>query len=303
MSKKRLGRGLDALLSVDRASQRPVPTENAAPGSTGSADTMSAASATGLKEVAITDVVRGRYQPRQVFDEAALNELAQSIKAQGLMQPVVVRPRPQGGYELIAGERRWRAAQIAGLSRVPAVIRDVTDEQASAMALIENIQREDLNPLEEAQALERLKDEFGLTQQEVADAVGKSRVAVTNLLRLLNLCAPVRDMLLGGEIEMGHARALLPLDPLDQERLARVVANKGLSVRATEALVRDRQKPAKVASQPAQKDSDTARLERELSDRIGAPVIIDGDSKGSGGKLMISYSSLDELEGILAHLK
>lgn len=297
MSKKRLGRGLDALLSVDRASQRPVPTENSAAGSPGTSP------AAGLREVAITDVVRGRYQPRRVFDEDALNELAQSIKAQGLMQPVVLRPRPQGGYELIAGERRWRAAQIAGLVHVPAVIRDVTDEQASAMALIENIQREDLNPLEEAQALERLKEEFGLTQQEVADAVGKSRVAVTNLLRLLNLCSPVRDMLLGGELEMGHARALLPLDPLDQERLARVVANKGLSVRATEALVRDRQKPAKVAPQRVQKDSDTARLERDLSDRIGAPVSIDSDSKGRGGKLMISYSSLDELEGILEHLK
>jgi ParB family chromosome partitioning protein len=253
--------------------------------------------------VAISEVVTSRYQPRRVFDEAALDELAASIRAQGLMQPVVVRNRPQGGYELIAGERRWRAAQIAGLAHIPVVVRDVSDQQASAMALIENIQREDLNPLEEAQALDRLKEEFGLTQQQVADAVGKSRVAVTNLLRLLNLAPPVRDMLLSGGIEMGHARALLPLEPLDQERLARVVAAKGLSVRATEALVRDRHKPAKVSSRAPAKDADTARLERELSDRVGAPVTIDQDAKGRGGKLTIAYSNLDELEGILAHLK
>jgi ParB family chromosome partitioning protein len=219
------------------------------------------------------------------------------------MQPVVLRPRAQGGYELIAGERRWRAAQIAGLARIPAVVRDVTDEQASAMALIENIQREDLNPLEEAHALERLKDEFGLTQQQVADAVGKSRVAVTNLLRLLNLTAPVRDMLLAGEIEMGHARALLPLSPLDQERLARVVATKQLSVRATEALVRSRQQPVPARPAARQKDADTARLERELSDKVGAPVSIDSNASGRGGRLVISYTSLDELDGILAHLK
>ncbi|MEM8768189.1 MAG: ParB/RepB/Spo0J family partition protein [Pseudomonadota bacterium] len=302
MSKKRLGRGLDALLSADRAASEPVPTENAPAGSPGAA--ADASSAAGLLEVAINDVVRSRYQPRQQFDEGALNELAASISTQGLMQPVVLRSRPQGGYELIAGERRWRAAQIAGLSRIPAVVREVSDEQASAMALIENIQREDLNPLEEAQALERLKEEFGLTQQQVADAVGKSRVAVTNLLRLLNLCAPVRAMLLAGEVEMGHARALLPLPALDQERLARVVAAKGLSVRATESLVRDRQQPAaRAARRPvAEKDADTARLERELSDRVGAPVSIN-QAKAGGGSLVISYSNLDELEGILSHLK
>lgn len=297
-----MGRGLDALLSADRASQQPVPTENAPAGSPG-AVVADVPRATGLSEVAITDVVTSRYQPRRVFDEDALNELANSIKAQGLMQPVVVRSRPHGGYELIAGERRWRAARIAGLTQIPAVVRDVTDEQASAMALIENIQREDLNPLEEAHALERLKEEFGLTQQQVADAVGKSRVAVTNLLRLLNLCPPVREMLLAGEIEMGHARALLPLEPLDQERLARVVATKELSVRATEALVRDRHKPAKTAPKSSEKDADTARLERELSDKVGAPVAINQDLKGRGGKLVIAYSNLDELEGILRHLK
>jgi ParB family chromosome partitioning protein len=297
-----LGRGLDALLSADRVAREPVPTENPPEGSPG-AEVRDVPRAAGLTEVAISEVVTSRYQPRRVFDEEALNELAASIRAQGLMQPVVLRSRPQGGYELIAGERRWRAAGIAGLAHIPAVIRDVTDEQASAMALIENIQREDLNPLEEAQALNRLREEFGLTQQQVADAVGKSRVAVTNLLRLLNLSPPVRDLLLSGEIEMGHARALLPLPALDQERLARVVANKGLSVRATEALVRDRHKPAKAAPRSPDKDADTARLERELSDRIGAPVSITQDGKGHGGKLVIAYSNLDELEGILSHLK
>ena len=294
MSKKRLGRGLDALLSADRAAREPVPT-----------DAGGVQKADGLSEIAIADVVASRYQPRRVFDQQALDELAGSIRTQGLMQPVVVRSRPQGGYELIAGERRWRAARIAGLTRIPAVIRDATDEQASAMALIENIQREDLNPLEEAQALNRLKEEFGLTQQQVADAVGKSRVAVTNLLRLLHLSPPVRDMLLAGEIEMGHARALLPLEPLDQERLARVVAAKALSVRATEALVRDRHKSAPTPTRSAQKekDADTARLERELSEVVGAPVSINQDPNGRGGRLVIGYSSLDELEGILSHLK
>lgn len=284
MSKKRLGRGLDALLSS-------VSDEGA-----------NAGAATGLDEVAIVDVVRSRYQPRRPFDDESLTELAASIKAQGLMQPVVVRPRPQGGYELIAGERRWRAAQLAGLERIPAMIRDVTDEQASAMALIENIQREDLNPLEQAAALQRLQEEFGLTQQQVADAVGKSRVGVTNLLRLLNLCPPVRDMLHAGEIEMGHARALLPLPAIDQERLARVVAAKQLSVRATEALVRQRQNPPRTRPGAEEKGADTRVLERELSERIGAPVTIN-QSSGNRGRLVIAFSSLDELEGILSHIK
>ena len=293
MSKKRLGRGLDALLSTDRQStDRQSAADEQGPGA-----------GTTLDEVAITDVVRGRYQPRREFGEEGLRELAASIRAQGIMQPVVLRPRPQGGYELVAGERRWRAAQIAGLDRIPAVIREASDEQASAMALIENIQREDLNPLEEAQALERLREEFQLTQQQVADAVGRSRVAVANLLRLLNLCQPVREMLLAGEIEMGHARALLPLELLDQERVARVVAAKQLSVRATEALVRSRQQPASEKPLGPEKDADTARLERELSERVGAPVTINQGRRGTGGKLVINYSSLDELEGILTHLK
>ena len=283
-----MGRGLDALLS----SEKLLSPESSESGTESS-----------LKELATTDIVRGRYQPRREFDDESLSELVSSIKSQGLMQPVVVRTRAHGGYELIAGERRWRAAQMAGMSEVPALIRDVSDEQASAMGLIENIQREDLNPLEEAAALQRLKGEFDLTQQQVADAVGKSRVAVTNLLRLLNLAPAVREMLLSGSIEMGHARALLSLEPVDQERLASEVAAKGMSVRATEAMVRAHQSgggPGKKTS-TGRKDPDTLRLEREISEKIGAPVSINQAASGSG-RMVIGYSSLDELEGILAHL-
>lgn len=287
MSRKRLGRGLDALLGAELTAEQGTSGEQG--------------------EIAVNEVVRSRYQPRRAFDEESLKELAASITAQGLMQPIVVRRRPHGGYELIAGERRWRASKLAGLERIPALVRDVTDQQASAMALIENIQREDLNPLEEAAALQRLRDEFELTQQQVADAVGKSRVAVANLLRLLNLTPAVRELLERGAIEMGHARALLALEPLEQERLAREVAVKQLSVRQTEGLVRRRQQPsAQTASGGARrgagKDPDTVRLEQDLSDRIGAPVSI---SHGSGGRgqLIISYSSLDELDGILKHLR
>lgn len=291
VSKKRLGRGLDALLSGNMA----APGDEARP----------APETAGLGEVDIADIVRGRYQPRREFAEAALAELAASIKAQGVMQPVVLRKRPQGGFELVAGERRWRAAQMAGLSRIPAVVRDVSDEQASAMALIENIQREDLNPLEEAGALQRLKEEFSLTQQQVADAVGKSRVAVTNLLRLLNLAPAVRDMLLSGAIEMGHARALLSLDSVAQERAAHSVAEKGLSVRQTESLVRQLLETAGNGATPRakpRKDPDTKRLEREITERIGAPVSISHGAAGAG-QVVIRYSSLDELDGILRHIR
>ena len=276
MSKKRLGRGLDALLAPDAAAPKtqtatqPVAgsvTQQRAPGSPES----------DLTEVPVHEDVRGRYQPRQQFSQESLEELAASIRAQGLMQPIVVRGRAQGGYELVAGERRWRAAQLAGLTRIPAVVKNVSDEQASAMALIENIQREDLNPLEEAAALQRLKDEFALTQQQVADAVGKSRVAVTNLLRLLNLTPAVRELLLHGAIEMGHARALLSLDSAAQERVAHQVAERRLSVRQTESLVRQLLKggtaPGRAAT-TADADPDTRRLEREITDRIGAPVTI-----------------------------
>jgi ParB family chromosome partitioning protein len=287
VSRKRLGRGLDALLSGDSG-----PAQAEAEGS--------------IAEVPVDQIVRGRYQPRRTFSEESLQELAASIRAQGLMQPVVVRPRPHGGFELIAGERRWRAAQLAGLERIPVVIKEVSDERASAMALIENIQREDLNPLEEAMALQRLKDEFELTQQQVADALGKSRVAVTNLLRLLNLAPAVRDMLEQGVIEMGHARALLSLDPTDQERLARDIANRQLSVRQAEALVRQLQargtRQAGPSASAAAKDPDTRRLEQELSERIGAPVSISHGDAGKG-QLVIRYSSLDELDGILKHIR
>jgi ParB family transcriptional regulator, chromosome partitioning protein len=287
MTRKRLGRGLDALLSA--------PTEPAA----------ETAPVGGRDEIGIDEVVRGRYQPRREFSEESLEELAASIRTQGLMQPIVVRPRPQGGYELIAGERRWRAARLAGLQRIAAVIKDVSDEQASAMALIENIQREDLSPLEEAFALARLRDEFELTQQQVADAVGKSRVAVTNLLRLLNLAPSVRDLLQSGALEMGHARALVTLPPLDQERLAQQVATRQLSVRQTEALVRQRQARGGARDAPRtaeRKDADTVRLERELSEKVGAPVTIHR-ARGGRGQLVIGFTSLDELEGILAHLR
>jgi len=218
------------------------------------------------------------------------------------MQPIVVRSRPEGRFELIAGERRWRAAQLAGLINIPAVVRDVTDEEASAMALIENIQREDLNPLEEALALDRLREEFELTQQQVADAVGKSRVAVANLLRLLNLAPKVRDMLLNGDLEMGHARALLALDTMNQEAAALTVVEKQLSVRQTEAMVKTFGQPKRSTAPTASKDPDTQRLEQDLMDRLGAPVNIAHNPKGKG-TLVVKFANLDELDGILSRIK
>ena len=289
MIKKRgLGRGLDALLGSNDVS------------SSDRGESLG----TNLAEVAIDQIHPGQYQPRRNIRDEGIAELAASIKAQGLMQPIVLRHRAVGGYEIIAGERRWRAAQLAGLDRIPAVIKEVSDERAVAMALIENIQREDLNPLEEALALQRLSEEFHLTQQQAADAVGKSRVAVTNLLRLLNLAPPVREMLAEGELEMGHARALLSLAPMEQEQAARQVVARGLSVRQTEALVRQRMKPPTLTPLVAtrRKDPDTARLEVELSERIGAPVTINFDGK-SVGTLVIRYGSIEELEGILKHLR
>ncbi len=283
MSRKRLGRGLDALLATPAEPAEPAKGE--------------------LDEIPLGQIVRSRYQPRQDFDEELLAELAASIKAQGLMQPIVVRARPLGGYELIAGERRWRAAELAGLERIPAVIKDVGDEQASAMALIENIQREDLNPLEEAVALERLRKEFELTQQEVADAVGKSRAAVANLMRLLNLSTAVQNLLRNGDLEMGHARALLSLDADDQERLAGQVVEHQLSVRETEALVKRHQNPLpKHKPAPRPKDADTQALERDLADKVGAPVTIRRTPKG-GGEMVIRFNDLDELDGILRHIR
>jgi ParB family chromosome partitioning protein len=253
---------------------------------------------------------RGKYQPRVDMRTDSLNELAESIKAQGIVQPILVRPvgRPQPGesqrYEIIAGERRWRAAQIAGLADIPAVVRDVPDEAAVAMALIENIQREDLNPLEEARALSRLIDEFGLTHQAAADAVGRSRAAVSNLLRLMELADEVKTLLEQRSIEMGHARALLGLTQRRQQiEVANLVAKKSLSVRETESLVRKLLNPSSPAGREApQLDPDIRRLEMELADKLGAKVAFQ-HSVGGKGKMVVSYNSLDELEGILAHIQ
>jgi ParB family transcriptional regulator, chromosome partitioning protein len=256
---------------------------------------------------------RGRYQPRIDMRPETLSELADSIKAQGVVQPIVVRPlEPPGNgesqrYEIIAGERRWRAAQMAGLAEIPAVIRHIPDEAAIAVALIENIQRENLNPLEEARALERLVNEFGLTHQEVAQAVGRSRAGVSNLLRLLELTAEVCELLERRTLEMGHARALLALtERRQQTEVALLVARKGLSVRDTEALVRRLQAPPGAAGSGAgpegARDPNVARLEQELAEKLGARVAIQA-GRGGRGKLVVSYNSLDELDGILAHIQ
>jgi ParB family chromosome partitioning protein len=253
---------------------------------------------------------RGKYQPRSDMRTESLSELADSIRSKGLVQPILVRPigeRIPGGlqrYEIIAGERRWRAAQLAGLAEIPAVIRDVPDEDAVSMALIENIQRENLNPLEEAGALSRLIDEFGLTHQAAASAVGRSRAAVSNLLRLMELAHEVKELLEQRRIEMGHARALLSLtSPRQQIEVAGLVAKKSLSVRETEALVRRiMNPPASSPAQPPAADPDILRLERELADKLGAKVAFRHAASGKG-TLVVSYNSLDELEGILAHIQ
>ena len=253
---------------------------------------------------------RGKYQPRIDMRAESLDELAESIKSQGVVQPILVRPlRPSKPgesqrYEIIAGERRWRAAQMAGLAEIPSVIRDVPDEVAVAMALIENIQRENLNPLEEARALARLIGEFGLTHQAAAEAVGRSRAAVSNLLRLMDLADEVKDLLERRSIEMGHARALLGLTSRGQQiEIAGIVAARGLSVRDTEAMVRKLLTPAQPAREDVRSvDPDIRRLERELCEKLGAKVLFQHGSSGKG-KLVVSYNSLDELDGILTHIK
>ena len=297
MSKKRLGRDLGSLLSATPASA-----------SDRTGDSLSAASTdlqaqgSNYNELAITDIEPSPYQPRREFDTQSLNELAASIKAQGLLQPILVRPRPQGGYEVIAGARRWRAAQIAGLTSIAVVVRQVNDREASALALIENMQREDLNALEEALGLARLRDEFELTQQQIADQVGKSREAIANLLRLLNLGSAAKSLLQSGALGMGHARALLALEGLQQDKAAQEVVAKELSVRATEVLVKRLANPAASQRPPDNdKDADTLHLERRLTDRLGAPVNIKQGRRGHG-ELVIKYSSLDELDGVLKHL-
>ncbi len=278
-----LGRGLDALLSTHRNDKK----------SGGDSE---------LTKLPVEKIQRGQYQPRINIRQETLEELAESIRTQGLVQPIVVRPLGDG-YELIAGERRWRAAQMAGMHEIPAIIKDVPDQAAAAMALIENIQRENLNPLEESQALQRLIDEFGLTHQQTADSVGRSRTAVTNLLRLLDLEEPVKALLDEGKLEMGHARALLALSGQPQVAAARHIVAKGLSVRETERYIRKlktdgqgRPRPAK-----AERSPDVVRLENDLADRLGAPVKIQYNTKGQG-KLTVSYNNLDELDGILEQI-
>jgi ParB family chromosome partitioning protein len=256
-----------------------------------------------LRRLPVDLVRRGRYQPRVDMHPDSLEDLANSIKAQGVVQPIVVKPAGNGGYEIIAGERRWRAAQLAGLQEIPAVVRDVPDQTAMAMALIENIQREDLNPMEEANALQRLIREFQLTHQEVAEAVGRSRAAVSNLLRLLELNDDVKRLVEQGQLEMGHARALLVLKDAAQTAAARSVVEKGLSVRETERLVkRWSVNPGGERPAAAVLDPDIRRLQDDLSEKLGAGVQFRHTSKGRG-KLVISYNSLDELDGILAHIK
>ena len=288
MAKKRgLGRGLDALLGDSRsvAAVTEVTEEERR---------------SDLQALPIDRIHRGRYQPRRHFDQDGLRELADSISAQGMVQPVVVRP-VQEGYELIAGERRWRAAQMAGLHEIPAVVRDLDDQAAAAVGLIENIQREDLNPLEQARAIDRLIEDFGLTHQQVAQAVGRSRAAVTNLLRLQELDEVVKEMVETGQLEMGHARALLGLRGERQRALARQVVKRGLTVRQTEALVRQQADGGTRTRPAAGKDADTRRLEQDLSERLGAQVTI-VPGRGGRGRLQIAYNSADELEGILEHI-
>lgn len=296
--RKGLGRGLDALLANASSSN----SLSVKPSSDEGGEAHVESRREELKHVAVEFIQRGKYQPRRDMHQEALEELAESIKAQGVLQPIVIRPISSGKYEIIAGERRWRATQLAGLDTIPAVIRDVSDEAAIAMALIENIQREDLNPIEEAVALKRLQDEFELTHQQVADAVGKSRTSVTNLLRLIALDSEVKKLLENGDIEMGHARSVLSLEPLQQREIAQQVVAKGLSVRHAEALVRrlleDKNKPKINA---AAVSADIQKLEEDLGQKIGVPVIIQHNAKGKG-RLVLKYNSLDELDGILKHM-
>jgi len=272
-----LGRGLDALLGAEEAPRD------------------------ALSSLPVSRIRPGKYQPRTKMDPDALAELAASIRSRGLMQPLVVRPAGDQAYELIAGERRWRAAQMAGLDEVPVVIRDVPDDAALAMSLIENIQRENLNPMEQAAGVQRLIDEFSMTHEQAADAIGRSRSATTNLLRLLKLPKPVQAMVMDGDIEMGHARALLSLDSGHQVETAKRVAARGLSVRETEALVA---KMLRGAPPPHQRktDRDVARLEEEISARLGTTVEIRPGPKG-GGKVVVHYSGLDHLEHLLERLR
>src|SRR5690554_787625 len=276
--KKGLGRGLDALLSGNSEEEKGE-----------------------LQTLPVDSLQPGKYQPRTRMDPGSLEELAASIRAQGLMQPILVRAVGEYRYEIIAGERRWRASRLAGLEYVPCLVREIPDESALAMSLIENIQREDLNPLEEAAGIQRLVDEFGMSHQQAADAVGRSRSAASNLLRLLNLAAQVQELLMAGDIDMGHARALLPLDEANQIQVANQVAAKGWSVRETEHLVYRMLNPHAQKS-PAAPDRDLLRLQEELADKLGATVKIRANRKGAG-ELSIRFGDLDQLDGLLGRLK
>ncbi|HRQ04758.1 MAG TPA: ParB/RepB/Spo0J family partition protein [Nitrosomonas halophila] len=271
---KGLGRGLDALLAGDHSE-----TES-------------------LHNLDINLLRAGRYQPRTRMDQASLTSLADSIKAQGIMQPILVRPLVAGGYEIIAGERRWRAAQIAGLAQIPAIVREVPDESALALSLIENIQREDLNPLEAALGIQRLIEEFGMTHQTAGQALGSSRSAITNLLRLLNLAEPVQELIMQGKIDMGHGRALLALSAEKQIEVALLIVQKQLSVRETESLIKRLNQPL-AGERRRHEDRDLLRLQEDLSARLGASVVIKPGKKGAGN-LVIHYASLEQLDGILS---
>ena len=285
---KGLGRGLDALLGGDLDAAPAVPNTPSV--------------------LAVTQIQAGKYQPRTRMDEVSLSELAASIKTQGIMQPVLVRPLPPGSstpYEIIAGERRFRAAQMAGLDEIPVLVRDVDDQAAAAMALIENIQREDLNPLEEAQGINRLISDFNFTHEQAAGAVGRSRSAVSNLLRLINLAQPVQTMLMAGDIDMGHARALLAVDSAHQITLANQVIARRLSVRETEKLVSralDEHNAPAHAGRAKDKSGDIVRLEEELSDKLATPVVFKMGPKGRG-QMIIDFADLDILDGVLARLR
>jgi ParB family transcriptional regulator, chromosome partitioning protein len=276
---KGLGKGLDALLSSSRDSNNIL--------------------GESLQNLVITLLQPGKYQPRTSMDQDSLTELAESIKVQGVMQPILVRPITDGRFEIIAGERRWRAAQIAGLSEVPVLIREVPDESALAMSLIENIQREDLNPLEEALGIQRLIKEFGMTHQTAGTALGNSRSTISNLLRLLNLSAPVQNLMMQGKIDMGHGRALLSLSPAQQIEFANLIVHKQLSVRETERLINRAEHPSRKSAN--KKDYDLLRLQEEVSEKIGAQVVIKPGKDGEGN-IVIYYKSLDQLDGILSRL-
>lgn len=298
-SKGSLGKDLDLLLGPSSTSKplTGAKTSAAAP------DDTSAPAKDGLRSIPLEKLQRGKYQPRREFEQTALEELADSIRAQGVMQPIVVRPIGDDRFEIIAGERRWRASQLAAIDRIPAVVRDVSDEAAIAMALIENIQRENLNAIEEAVALKRLQSEFQLSQQQVAERVGKSRSVIANLLRLLSLETEVRTLIEHGELDTGHGKVLLALEGPEQIKAAHKVVNGKLSVRQTEALVKSvLSAPTGAGGGSEGADPDINRLERDLSGKLGAAVSINHARSGRG-KLVINYSSLDELDGILQRIR